>query len=120
MSTSPSLEALLAVPPYGLPQAEKRAILTERARELTRLHYRACPTYRDLLDRIFGGAEACEFEQLEDAPFLPVSLFKTRNLLSVEITSKDVAELVMAMLGKPFAKTTGAQVPIDGGNDRVI
>ena len=49
-----------------------------------------------------------------------VDQYKTKNLLHVEITSLDVAELVCAMAGPAFAKTTGAQVPIDGGNDRVI
>ena len=46
--------------------------------------------------------------------------YKTRNLLGVEITSAQVAELVVAMLGDAFAATTGAQVPVDGGSDRVI
>jgi rhamnose utilization protein RhaD (predicted bifunctional aldolase and dehydrogenase)/NAD(P)-dependent dehydrogenase (short-subunit alcohol dehydrogenase family) len=46
--------------------------------------------------------------------------YKTRNLLKVEIGSKDVAEMVCAFVGPTFSKTTGAQVPIDGGNDRVI
>jgi len=46
--------------------------------------------------------------------------YKTNNLLKVEITSKDVAELAAEMCGNLFAKTTGAQVPIDGGNERVI
>ncbi len=49
-----------------------------------------------------------------------VQQYKTKNLLHVEITSQDVAELVCAMAGPAFSKTTGAQVPIDGGNDRVI
>ena len=49
-----------------------------------------------------------------------VEEYKTRNCLKAEVSSKDVAELVCAMAGKAFAKTTGAQVPIDGGNDRVI
>ena len=49
-----------------------------------------------------------------------VEQYKTKNLLHVEITSRDVAELVCAMAGPAFSKTTGAQVPIDGGNDRVI
>jgi hypothetical protein len=31
-----------------------------------------------------------------------------------------VAELVAEMCGPLFSRTTGAQVPIDGGNDRVI
>jgi len=51
---------------------------------------------------------------------MTVQEYKTRNLLKVEISSKDVAELVTAMVGPLFAKTTGAQIPIDGGNDRVI
>ena len=49
-----------------------------------------------------------------------VEEYRKRNLLHVEITSADVAELAFAMVGPAFAKTTGAQVPIDGGNDRVI
>jgi rhamnose utilization protein RhaD (predicted bifunctional aldolase and dehydrogenase)/NAD(P)-dependent dehydrogenase (short-subunit alcohol dehydrogenase family) len=49
-----------------------------------------------------------------------VEEYKAKNLLKAEVTSADVAALALAMLGAPFAKTTGAQVPIDGGNDRVI
>ncbi len=51
---------------------------------------------------------------------LSVEQYKSNNLLNVEITSRDVAQLACAMAGSLFAKTTGAQVPIDGGNDRVI
>lgn len=51
---------------------------------------------------------------------LSVQEYKTNNVLGVEVTSKDVAELVCAMAGPLFAKTTGAQIPVDGGNDRVI
>lgn len=51
---------------------------------------------------------------------LSVEEYKTNNILKTEITSKDVAQLVCAMAGPAFAKTTGAQIPIDGGNDRVI
>jgi NAD(P)-dependent dehydrogenase (short-subunit alcohol dehydrogenase family) len=46
--------------------------------------------------------------------------YRTRNVLRVEVASKDVAELAATMCGPVFAKTTGAQVPIDGGNERVI
>jgi rhamnose utilization protein RhaD (predicted bifunctional aldolase and dehydrogenase)/NAD(P)-dependent dehydrogenase (short-subunit alcohol dehydrogenase family) len=46
--------------------------------------------------------------------------YKTSNFLKTEVSSKDVAALICAMVGPAFAKTTGAQVPIDGGNDRVI
>ena len=51
---------------------------------------------------------------------LSVEEYKTSNILHTEITSKDVAELVCTMAGPAFAKTTGAQIPIDGGNDRVV
>jgi rhamnose utilization protein RhaD (predicted bifunctional aldolase and dehydrogenase)/NAD(P)-dependent dehydrogenase (short-subunit alcohol dehydrogenase family) len=51
---------------------------------------------------------------------LSVDQYKRKNLLHQELTSRDVAELVAEMCGPLFAKTTGAQVPIDGGNDRVI
>lgn len=51
---------------------------------------------------------------------LSVEDYKTNNLLNVEVSSKDVASLVCSIAGPVFAKTTGAQVPIDGGNERVI
>jgi len=51
---------------------------------------------------------------------MSVEEYKTSNLLKTEITSKDVANLVCTMAGPTFSKTTGAQVPIDGGNERVI
>ncbi len=51
---------------------------------------------------------------------LTVDDYKRRNLLHTEVTSADVARLVAAMAGDTFAKTTGAQVPIDGGNERVV
>ena len=51
---------------------------------------------------------------------LTIEDYKTKNLLKVAIHASDVAELICAMAGPSFAKTTGAQVPIDGGNERVI
>ncbi len=51
---------------------------------------------------------------------LSVAEYKTRNLLKTEIRSGDVADLVCALASPLFAKTTGAQIPVDGGNDRVI
>lgn len=51
---------------------------------------------------------------------LTVPEYKTNNVLKVEVTSHDVAELAAEMCGPLFAKTTGAQIPVDGGNERVI
>ena len=51
---------------------------------------------------------------------LSVEEYKTNNLLGVEINSLDVSELAAEMCGSIFSKTTAAQIPIDGGNERVI
>jgi rhamnose utilization protein RhaD (predicted bifunctional aldolase and dehydrogenase)/NAD(P)-dependent dehydrogenase (short-subunit alcohol dehydrogenase family) len=51
---------------------------------------------------------------------LSVEEYKTNNILGVEINSKDVSELAAEMCGKLFSKTTAAQIPVDGGNERVI
>jgi rhamnose utilization protein RhaD (predicted bifunctional aldolase and dehydrogenase)/NAD(P)-dependent dehydrogenase (short-subunit alcohol dehydrogenase family) len=51
---------------------------------------------------------------------LTVAQYKTNNVLRTEVTSRDVAELAAEMCGPLFAKTTGAQLPVDGGNERVI
>lgn len=51
---------------------------------------------------------------------MTVEQYKRRNLLRTEVTSKAVAELAVTMAGPVFACTTGAQIPIDGGNERVI
>ena len=51
---------------------------------------------------------------------LTVEAYKTNNILRAEVTSRDVAELACQMAGPAFARTTGAQLPIDGGNERVI
>ena len=51
---------------------------------------------------------------------LSVEEYKRNNVLNTEVRSSDVAELAAEMCGPRFAKTTGAQIPIDGGNERVI
>jgi rhamnose utilization protein RhaD (predicted bifunctional aldolase and dehydrogenase)/NAD(P)-dependent dehydrogenase (short-subunit alcohol dehydrogenase family) len=51
---------------------------------------------------------------------LTVDQYKKNNVLQTEITSNDVAELAAELCGQLFSKTTGAQIPVDGGNERVI
>jgi rhamnose utilization protein RhaD (predicted bifunctional aldolase and dehydrogenase)/NAD(P)-dependent dehydrogenase (short-subunit alcohol dehydrogenase family) len=51
---------------------------------------------------------------------LDVDSYRRNNVLGVEVTSRDVAELAAELCGALFAKTTGAQIPVDGGNERVI
>ncbi len=46
--------------------------------------------------------------------------YKRRNLLHAEVSSDIVSRMVLSMCGDAFSRTTGAQVPVDGGNDRVV
>lgn len=46
--------------------------------------------------------------------------YRRRNLLRTEVASTDVAAVVAALCGPAFRVTTGAQIPIDGGNERVV
>jgi enoyl-[acyl-carrier-protein] reductase (NADH) len=48
------------------------------------------------------------------------SEYKTRNLLHAEVTSARVASMVQLMCTDVFDCTTGAQVPVDGGSDRIV
>ena len=51
---------------------------------------------------------------------LTVEEYKNRNILKTDVKTVEVARMVCAMASSVFAKTTGAQIPIDGGNERVI
>jgi NAD(P)-dependent dehydrogenase (short-subunit alcohol dehydrogenase family) len=46
--------------------------------------------------------------------------YKTRNLLRTEVTSAIVANVVRDLCTDVYRATTGAQIPIDGGNERVV
>lgn len=80
MSSNP-YEGILTIEPFSLARAEKELLLNERLIELTRHHYSNCVAYRRMLDsrgvRIDSISSYCEL------PFLPVSLFKEMDLLSV-------------------------------------
>ena len=51
---------------------------------------------------------------------LTVDQYKKNNLLKIDVTSRDVAELAAEMCGPLFAKTTAAQVPVDGGTEKLV
>ena len=51
---------------------------------------------------------------------LTIDEYKTRNLMKTEIKSADVGKMVSLMNSDAFSKTTGSQISLDGGNDRVI
>ena len=51
---------------------------------------------------------------------MDVDSYKRRNLLGTAVTSRQVAAAVAELVSDRFAATTGAQIPIDGGNERVV
>jgi rhamnose utilization protein RhaD (predicted bifunctional aldolase and dehydrogenase)/NAD(P)-dependent dehydrogenase (short-subunit alcohol dehydrogenase family) len=51
---------------------------------------------------------------------LTVEQYRKNNLLKTEVTSKDVAEMAAEMCGPLFARTTAAQVPVDGGTEKLV
>ncbi len=51
---------------------------------------------------------------------LTVEDYKSRNILKTDVKTIEVAQMVCAMAGSISSKTTGAQIPIDGGHERVI
>ncbi|MDH3705096.1 MAG: bifunctional aldolase/short-chain dehydrogenase [Acidimicrobiia bacterium] len=51
---------------------------------------------------------------------LTVEEYKRRNLLRTEVRAATVGEVAASLCGDGFAATTGAQIPIDGGNERVV
>ena len=51
---------------------------------------------------------------------MDVEQYKTSNLLGLEVSSRDVAASIAVLAGAAFSRTTGAQIPVDGGNERVV
>ncbi|NUP48840.1 MAG: SDR family oxidoreductase, partial [Catenulispora sp.] len=51
---------------------------------------------------------------------LTAEQYRLRNLLRTEVTSATVAAVVADVCGPSFRATTGAQIPVDGGSDRII
>ena len=51
---------------------------------------------------------------------LSVDEYKRRNLLHIEVTGAGSRAWSPSCAATPSPTTTGAQIPIDGGNDRVL
>lgn len=97
------IEALgeaLAATPYSLPQTERELLMLRGLNELISRHSTACPEYTRILDGAWGGARS--IENVTEAPYLPVSLFKSQRLKSVP---EDAVRITLTSSG-----TTGQAV----------
>lgn len=92
--------SILDIPPFSLKKQEKEALFLSYLSELTRHHYENCPAYRRMLDGL--GRADISFKSLDDIPFIPVSLFKRLDLMSI---TEDKILKTMSSSG-----TTGQQV----------
>lgn len=77
-----TFEEMAGIPPYSLNREEKEKMLTERLKELTKLHKENCQEYARILDALDFDIE--KIHSYIDIPFLPVRLFKELELKSVE------------------------------------
>ncbi|HLO77179.1 MAG TPA: long-chain fatty acid--CoA ligase [Magnetospirillum sp.] len=94
------LDALLALPPFALGSAEKRADFAAALAQLTALHRDGCPGYGRILEVLGFDPDAAP--TVEDFPFLPARLFKRHRLQSVP---DDVVRTVLTSSG------TSGQMP---------
>ena len=101
-----SFDALLERPAYGIPRAEKDALLLDSLREMTAHHRRACPEYARILEGMWNGGGPAP--TLADLPFLPVSLFKARTMRSVPET-----EVRMTMTSSGTTGQTVSRIAVD-------
>ncbi len=76
-----SLDLLMQMPQYSLPQAEKERLLLAELNALTRHHRMACGPYEKLLRVMHGNPAAAE--SLQDVPYVPVGLYKSHELRSI-------------------------------------
>ncbi|GHS90911.1 acyl-protein synthetase [Synergistales bacterium] len=74
-------DEILQIPPFSLELCEKEKILTESLKGLTIRHIATCPQYAMMMRAV--GFEPKNVESYYDIPFLPVSLFKELDLVSV-------------------------------------
>ena len=95
-----SIDGLLARRQYSLAHEQKQALLAERLRALTLLHFERCAPYHRILDRL--GFDPAATLALDALPMLPVGLFKSHTLRS--IPDERVFKVVTS------SGTTGAEV----------
>ena len=74
--------------------------------------------WKPIYDRCLKSRTAC----LGGRAYVPdvPARFSSGPVLRQEVGSRDVARMILEMCGETFAKTTGAQDPVGGGNERVI
>jgi phenylacetate-coenzyme A ligase PaaK-like adenylate-forming protein len=100
-----NLDTLFSTPQFTLDAARKRSLLLSHLRELTDWHRRHCSAYANVVDRLDLPATPL---MLEDLPYLPVRLFKTRRLQSIAD-----ADLFKLLTSSGTTSQTPSQIVLD-------
>lgn len=75
------IASVFELAPFEQPRDVKNSNLLSGLVALTQHHRQACDAYSRMVDAIFGAANT--YDELESLPWLPVRLFKRRDLKSV-------------------------------------
>ena len=76
------IEEILKIPPYSLNEDAKASLYNDALGELTAYHYENCEPYRHMLDAL--SFRPGMRNSISEFPYLPVRIFKTRELRSVD------------------------------------
>ena len=76
-----TLDDLIQLPQYSVPQAEKEAVLLGELKRLGQSHRERSPQYAKLTRVLFPGAT--DPDKLGELPYIPIGLFKEHLLSSV-------------------------------------
>jgi hypothetical protein len=87
-----TIEGFLKTPPFVLSAVEKRGDFLSIINQLTEFHRRACQEYGQIVRSVFGSCPPAI--TLEEVPFIPVRLFK--SLLLSSINESDVVKTMMS------------------------
>jgi rhamnulose-1-phosphate aldolase/alcohol dehydrogenase len=104
---------------YSVPKAAQVQLARVCALEAGKFGIRVNVLHPHLIfDTGIWGADV--IEKRAKAYGLTAEQYRKNNLLKTELTSADVARATFALVSGYFSKTTGAQIPVDGGSDRTL
>lgn len=88
--------------------ADTEKLFLQGLRELGRHHYQHSDAYKKIIDGMWGGPSSLDVSNLHEFPYLPVSLFKTRLLSSI-----DPAEQLMTLTSSGTTGQAVSQIVLD-------
>jgi len=78
------LNKLRDMTPYKAAKEDRDSLMLSGLNELTQHHYQSCQPYKRIIDGMWQGSDAVNVKYIEDVPYLPVSLFKSTRLSSID------------------------------------